>query len=439
MKDIKIGLIGFGTVGSGLVKILTDNAALIEERLGCPLVLKTIADHDIERDRGVALGGATLTANSDEVLDDPEISIVVELIGGTGAAKDLILKAFDKGKHVVTANKALLSTYGQEIFSVSEDKQLNIGFEASVAGGIPIIKALREGLTANRVESIYGIINGTANYIMSTMTNLGGNFADVLKDAQELGYAEADPTYDVEGIDAAHKLAILINLAYGTAVSHEDIYTEGISRITGLDIDFARQFGYKIKLLAIAKADGNEIEARVHPTMIAADHPLSSVEGVFNAVHMVGDAVGPVMFYGQGAGMMATASAVAGDVIDIARDIRKGVAMRVPPLGHSKESEHSLAIKDMAELTSLYYLRFTAVDKPSVLARISGVLGKHGISISSVIQQGREDEGDVPLVIVTHHAKERDLLTSLSEIEQMDVVVGKTLFIRIEETCGSAD
>src|SRR3989338_3649261 len=321
MQKINIGLIGFGTVGTGVVKVLKENAKTIQERLGAELVLKKIADKDIVRDRGIEVDKSMLTTDANEILNDHSISIIIELVGGIEPAKTFILQALNHKKHVVTANKALLSQHGEEIFKAAAKNNVDIGFEASVGGGIPIIKALKEGLVANKINSIYGIINGTANYILSKMTNEGGRFEDVLKKAQEKGYAEADPTYDVEEIDTAHKLAILINLAYGTYIRLEDIYTEVISKVTPLDIKFAKEFGYKIKLLAIAKEEGGKIEARVHATMIPAEHLLSTVDGVYNAIYLRGNAVGPVMFYGKGAGMMPTASAVAADVVDICRKI----------------------------------------------------------------------------------------------------------------------
>ena len=437
MKEINAGLIGFGTVGTGVVKVLRENADVIGKKLGARLVLKRVADRDIERKRPVELEEGVLTADAREVIDDPEISIVVELVGGTGAARDFILKSLERGKHVVTANKALLSTHGREIFALAAEKGLDIGFEASVGGGIPVLRALKEGLVANRIVSIYGIINGTANYILSKMTNEGGKFEDVLRRAQEKGYAEADPTYDVEGIDTAHKLAILIDLAYGTYVSLDDIYTEGITKITPLDIRFAREFGYRIKLLAVAKMIGREIEAAVHPTMIRATHPLAAVDGAFNAVHIVGDAVGPVMLYGLGAGMMPTASAVVSDMVDIARNILKGSTGRLSPLSYTEDAIGEVKIKDIEELESQYYIRFLALDRPGVLSKISGVLGKHNISISSVIQKGRKIGGGVPLVILTHSALERELRQAVKEIEKLDVILDKVMYIRIEENLGA--
>ncbi|HHL39569.1 MAG TPA: homoserine dehydrogenase [Deltaproteobacteria bacterium] len=438
METINAGLIGFGTVGTGVYRVLTENADVIEKKLGCRLRLKKIADRDVERDRGVKVDPALLTADPSEVINDPGISIVIELIGGTGAAREFIVEALAKGKHVVTANKALLSTHGREIFETARSMGLDIGFEASVGGGIPVIKALREGLAANHVESICGIINGTANYILSRMTSDGGRFEDVLAEAQARGYAEADPTYDVEGIDTAHKLAILINIAYGTYVELDSIYTEGISRITPLDIAFAAEFGYRVKLLAIAKSEDGEIEARVHPTMIPATHPLASVDGAFNAVHIEGDAVGPVMLYGLGAGMMPTASAVVADVVDIARNMRNGVGRRLEPLSYMHGAVREAAVRPMDELDIPWYLRFSALDRPGVLSRIAGVLGAHNISISSVIQKGRQAGEAVPLVILTHHAKERQMRAALAEIETLDVVRDRPAYIRIEENLGAS-
>jgi homoserine dehydrogenase len=436
---INVGLIGFGTVGTGVVKVLMDNPSVIRDKLGCDVTLKRIADLDTKRDRGVKIEKGVLTGNADDILNDPEISVVIELIGGTTVAKDIILKALKGGKHVVTANKALLSTHGKEIFRAAEAKGLSIGFEASVGGGIPIIKALREGLSPNRIDSIYGIINGTANYILTEMETEGGKFEEVLKSAQEKGYAELDPTYDVEGIDTAHKLAILINLAYGTYVKLDSIYTEGISRITELDVGFAKEFGFRIKLLAIAKAVDGEIEARVHPTLVPEPHPLAKVDGVFNAVFLHGNAVGDTMFYGRGAGMMPTASAVVADVVDIAKDIVKDSPPRLTPLSYAEGAIKAVKIKNMDDLELPYYLRFSALDKPGVLSKISGVLGAHNISISSVIQKGRKAGEAVPLVITTHKACEKELRTAIAEIEKLDTVLDSVMFIRIEETLGAAD
>ncbi|MBI5644241.1 MAG: homoserine dehydrogenase [Deltaproteobacteria bacterium] len=440
-KDQKIyaGLIGFGTVGTGVVKVLKENAAIIKDRLGCELILKRVADKDTIRDRGVKLDDGVLTSDAMDVINDPEISIVIELVGGTGIARTFIMEALERGKHVVTANKALLSTQGEEIFKKAAVKSVDIGFEASVGGGIPVIKALREGLSANKVESIYGIINGTANYILSKMTNEGGKFEDVLRRAQEKGYAEADPSYDVDGIDTAHKLAILINLAYGTYISLKDIYTEGISNISQHDIKFAKEFGYRIKLLAITKSIDGRIEARVHPTMIPAAHPLATVDGVYNAIHLRGNAVGSVMLYGLGAGMMPTASAVVADLIDIGRNLRKDISNRLTPLSYTEDAVKDVTIKPIDSLEIPYYIRFLSVDKPGALSKISGVLGAHNISISSVIQKDRKIGGAVPLVILTHNAHEKALRSAIEEIQQMDIIHDKIVYIRIEENLGAAN
>lgn len=433
MKAIKVGIVGFGTVGTGTAKILIENARLIEERVGIPIVVKKIADHHPEKEREVKVDPSVLTKDANEILDDPEIDIVVELIGGYGYAKEFILKAIDKGKHVVTANKALLAIHGDEIFKAVYKKGVDIGFEASVGGGIPIIRALKEGLAANRIESIYGIVNGTTNYILTKMTTEGKKFGDVLKKAQEKGYAEADPTFDVEGIDAAHKLAVLIALAYGVRIRFEDIYTEGISGITPLDIEFAKEFGYKIKLLAITKDDKGKIEARVHPTMLKENAMLATVDGVFNAIYVTGDAVGSTMFYGRGAGMMPTGSAVVSDIVDIARNIVKKSHQRVPPLGCREECIKNANVKGISETVNHYYIRFSAMDKPGVLSKITGILGENNISISSMIQKGRQVGGAVPIVMMTHEAKEKDVRKALDEIDRLPVVHDKTVFIRIEE------
>lgn len=433
MKKINVGIVGFGTVGTGTAKILIENSMLIEERVGTPIVVKRIADQNTEREREINVDPSILTKDANEILDDPEIDIVVELIGGYGYAREFILKAIDKGKHVVTANKALLAVHGDEIFRAAYRKGVDIGFEASVGGGIPIIRALKEGLVANRIESIYGIVNGTTNYILTKMTAEGKKFGDVLKKAQEKGYAEADPTFDVEGVDAAHKLAVLISLAYGVRIRFDDIYTEGISKITPLDIEFAREFGYRIKLLAITKDDKGKIEARVHPTMLKESAMLANVDGVFNAIYVTGDAVGSTMFYGRGAGMMPTGSAVVSDIADIARNIIKKSHQRVPPLGCMEDSIKEAKVKNISETVNHYYIRFSAMDKPGVLSKISGILGENNISISSMIQKGRQVGGSVPIVMMTHEAKEKDVRKALDEIDRLPVVHEKTVFIRIEE------
>jgi len=432
-KEISVGLLGLGTVGMGVVKLLRENAALIEKRLGAKLTLKRIADIDPDRPRPVAVPREILTTDARSVIGDPGISIIVELIGGFEPARTFILEALGKRKAVVTANKALLATYGSEIFRAAVDNGAEIGFEASVGGTIPVIKTLRESLAGNRIHSIFGIMNGTSNFILSKMTDEGLPFEEALKTAQKLGFAEADPTYDIEGIDTAHKLAIALSLSYGKRVRLEEIHREGISRITGQDVEFARELGYKIKLLAIAFERGDRVEARIHPTMIPFDHLLASVNGNFNAFHFIGDASGSVFLYGQGAGMDPTASAVVSDLMDISRDILNGVSGRIPPRTVPEDQIEDMRILPMEDIVTNYFFRFTAVDRPGVLSKISGILGRYDISIAAVIQKGRKLDGVVPVVMTTHMAKEKAVRKALKEIDRLDVVVGDTVVIRIED------
>jgi len=426
---INVGIIGFGTVGSGTVRILLENKDILTERLGFEINLKKIAVRDISRDRGIKVAEGVLTQDVNAVLNDPEIHIVVELIGGMHPAKDFILKAIGNGKHVVTANKALLATEGDELFNAAQKAGVEIGFEAAVAGGIPIIKVIREGLVANRIKAVYGIINGTTNYILTKMTEENVEFSDALKGAQRLGYAEADPTLDIEGIDSAHKLAILASLSYGIPLSFNEIYIEGISRISSQDIGFASELGYKVKLLAIAKETDGGVELRVHPTMLPKDYLISKVDGPFNAVYVEGDAAGSTLYYGRGAGALPTGSAVVSDIVNIARDIRKNATERIPVM---LKTSRDIKIKKIDDVTSMYYFRFSALDKPGVLSKISGILGEYNISIASVIQKGRRVGEAVPLVVLTHMAKEKDVRQAIQEIDQLSVVMGKTVFIRVE-------
>ncbi|MGZ8448062.1 MAG: homoserine dehydrogenase [Candidatus Deferrimicrobiaceae bacterium] len=433
LKEIGIGIIGFGTVGSGTVKLLLDNAELLRRRVGVPLRIVKVADLDLERDRGVSLPREILTTDGFQVTRHPGVQIVLELVGGKGAALEFLNDAIRQGKSVVTANKALLAEHGVEICKAAAAAGVDIGFEASVGGGIPIIRAMREGLAANRIQEIYGIINGTCNYILSRMTNEGKEFPGVLAEAQKIGLAEADPSFDVDGIDSAHKLAILVWLATGESIPLGNIYVEGIRHLSAQDITFAREFGYTIKLLAIAKERGNGIEVRVHPTMIPSDHLLATVGGAYNAIFVKGDFVGPSMYYGQGAGKFPTASAVISDVIEIARNLGKGVSGRIPPSGfHNQLSGRRTAVSPFAEVETEYYLRFQVVDKPGVLSKIAGILGSHQISISSVIQKGRKQESAVPIFIVTHQAKEKDMRAALEETDRLPVVLDRTRMIRIE-------
>ena len=432
-KGIKVGLIGLGTIGSGVAQILLEQGDLLRQRLGVPLILARAADLDLDRGREARIPSGLLTSDAQQVLDDPEIQILVELIGGVHPAKDYILSAISRGKHVVTANKALLATHGEEIFAAADRQGIDIGFEASVGGGIPIIRAIREGFSANAIEAIYGIINGTSNYILTKMTEEGKAFDEVLEEAKACGYAEADPTLDVEGIDSAHKLAILVNLAFGTPVEFKSIYTEGITQITPLDLEYAREFGYRVKLLAIAKRTEEEIEARVHPTMIPEDLLIARVGDVYNGIYLIGDAAGETLFYGKGAGRLPTASAVVGDILEISRNILKGACGRVPAASFQGAERRPLRIKPIEEISSLYYLRIMVQDQPAVLSKISGILGHHNISISSVIQKGRKAGHSVPVVMMTHRAREQDIRLALGEIDGLPFVSARTLLVRVED------
>lgn len=433
MKKITVGMIGFGTVGTGVLKLLRGNAPVIRERLGASVMVKKIADLDIRRNRGIRVAPALLTTDAKAITDDPSIDLVVELIGGLEPARSLLLRAIANGKQVVTANKALLAAHGMELLKAAHGKGSDIGFEGSVAGGIPIIRAIKEGLVGNRISHILGILNGTANYILTKMTNEGGNFQDILREAQACGYAERDPSLDLEGVDTAHKLAILISLAYGTAATFDRIYTEGISHIEPFDIEFTRELGYKIKLLAIARELNGQIEARVHPTLIPDGHLLSRVDGTYNAVFIHGDAVGPCVFYGKGAGMMPTASAVVSDIIDLSRNLLRGTEQRVPPFSYQQEFIKKIVIKNIREVVTRYYLRFSVLDRPGVLSKISGILGRHGISIHSVIQKGRKTRGTVSIFLLTHRALEASVRKALDEINRLSVARARTRLIRIED------
>ena len=427
-QKINIGLIGLGTVGTGVVKILQSNGALIEQRLGVPIEIVKVAVRDLKRDRGVSLNPQLLTTNPMDVVTHPDIDIVVELIGGYEPAKQLILEAIARGKQVVTANKALLAEFGDEIFNKARAASIQIGFEASVAGGIPVLKALKESLAANRIVSIYGIINGTSNYILTKMTDEERQFPDVLAEAQKAGYAEADPTFDIEGIDSAHKLAILVNLAFGTHIKPKDIFTEGISSIRPIDIDFGKEFGYKLKLLAISKYRDGKVESRVHPTMVPDDYPIAKVQGVYNAIQIVGDACGDIMLYGRGAGSLPTGSAVVGDIIDIGRSILTGASRALP----APQTGVPIELQPMENIHALYYVRFMVFDRPGVLSEISGIFGRYNISIASVIQRGRKEGSAVPLVFMTHTALEHDMKSALIEIKRLACMSEDPVLIRVE-------
>ena len=436
MSSIKVGLLGFGTVGTGVVRIFQQNADIIQQRLGKRIELIKIADLDITTDRGVRIAPDLLSTDVEDVISHPEIEIVVELIGGYEPAKSFILKAISQGKHIVTANKALMAVHGQEILAAANRRGVSVMFEAAVGGGIPIISAIKENLCANQFSSVLGILNGTCNFILTKMTQEGSDFAPVLKEAQELGYAEADPTFDIEGVDTAHKIALLSALCFGTTVDFDQVYTEGITQITAIDIKFAAQMGYKIKLLAIGKNHGSQIEVRVHPTMIPDTYQLAEVDGVFNAVRLTGDFVGPTLLYGSGAGMDATASAIMGDVMAISRDLLAGARLRVPILGYCSDQIRALSIKAISEIVSHYYLRFTVLDQPGVLAKIAGCLGEHNISIQSMIQPERHKVDSVPIVLMTHAAKEANVAAALKKIELLDIVTEPTRLIRVENDLG---
>ena len=438
-KPVGIGLVGFGTIGRGVVKVLQRNAEVIEQRLGFPLRLVRIADIDTTTDRGVDVSHVRFDADSGGLIEDPEVDIVVELVGGYDFARELILRSIAAGKHVATANKALLALHGKEIFDAAARQSVEVAFEASVGGGIPILRSLREGLNANRIESVHGIMNGTTNYVLTEMEKTGEAYDVVVKRAQDLGYAEADPTFDLEGIDAAHKLTLLVAMAYGAELTYKEVPTEGISGLTPVDFEAAREFGFRIKLLGIAKArrgeDGSErIEPRVHPTMIPATSLLANVDGAMNAVAVTGDVVGPTLFYGAGAGEFPTASALVSDLIEIAREVRRGSAGRVAPLSYLPGELGPKPLVPLGEIVGRYYLRFTAVDRPGVLAHIASVLGEHEISIESVIQKERADSaGSVPVLIMTHPAREWAVRSALEIIDRLDDVTAPTRLIRIEE------
>ena len=433
MKIVKVGMIGFGTIGAGVAKILTDNDGIISKRLGARVELVKVADLDITTDRGVELGADVLTTSVDDVINHPDIEVLIELIGGYDPAKKFLLQAIDHGKHIVTANKALLAKYGEEIFSAVSEKGLSIGFEASIGGAIPIIRSVREAFVANHIKSIEGIVNGTANYILSKMSDENCDFNTALKEAQEKGFAEADPTFDIQGIDSAHKIAVMTRLAYGTPVTFDDITVTGISGITSEDIECAREFGYRIKLLAISKCDGHAIDIRVHPAMIPIAHPMANVNGSLNAIRVCDDMMEENILIGHGAGSLPTGSAVVGDVVEISRNILTNVGERLPAGSFLEKEVKRIPLKDISEVESEYFLRFSVQDKPGVLSKISGILGKYSISIESMIQRGRGKGSEgVPLVMMCHKSSEKNIQSALNEIEELNVVCEKPNLIRVE-------
>lgn len=424
-STINIGLLGFGTIGSSVVKVLCQKKDFFENQLGINLSLKKIVDKDITTKRDVEVDKSILSTNPEDILKDKDIDVVIELIGGYEPARSFILSALQLGKSVVTANKAVLSKYWQEILLTANEFGTKIYFEASVAGGIPLISSIRQGLIANKITSIFGIINGTCNYILTKMEEEDKGFNQALQEAQSSGFAEKDPTLDIEGDDTAHKLAILASLAFGQWVNDDKIYTEGITNITKKDILYAQELGYAIKLLGIAKLVNNEIEVRVHPTMIPKTHILSSVSGVYNGIYLAGDLTGPLIFYGQGAGKLPTSSAVISDIINLIKELGNKEDF------HYYLQQEKLKIREIGDVKSKYYIRFSALDKPGVLAAIAGILGEYKISIASVIQKERGEV--VPIIMLTHEAKEGDMKKALEKIDKLDTIKDKSLIIRVEE------
>jgi homoserine dehydrogenase len=430
-RGINIALLGRGTVAQGVIKLLSRNRRLIKKRVGATLFLSKVLTRNSRKRRGIKLPARLMTDIPEKIFRDPDVDIVVELIGGYEPARSYILRAMEAGKDVVTANKALLAVHGEEIFARARRHGIDIGFEASVAGGIPIIRTLKEGLAGDRNRALFAILNGTCNYILTTMEEGRENFHEALAHAQKLGYAEADPTFDINGTDAAHKLAILVVLAFGTRVRLKDIYTEGIRHISAMDIAYAGELGYRIKLLAIARNENGAIEARVHPALIPVHHPLAMVRGPSNAIFIDGEALGPTMYFGQGAGMMPTATAVLADIIEIARNRLHGKSLRIPPLGYPIDSLSRLPVKSIDDLKTDYYLRFMVLDRPGVLSQIAGILGYYGISIASVIQKEERAGNSVPVVMHTRETWERDLKKALSRINRLKVVKAKSVYIRV--------
>ena len=434
MKPINVGLLGIGTVGGGTFTVLARNEEEITRRAGRPIRITRVADKNLDLANRVAAGKASVTDDAFAVVADPDIDIVVELIGGCGVAKDLVLKAIENGKHVVTANKALLANHGNEIFAAAQQKGVMVAFEAAVAGGVPIIKALREGLTANRIQWIAGIINGTTNFILSEMRDKGLSFDAVLAEAQELGYAEADPTFDIEGIDAAHKLTIMSAIAFGIPMQFAKCYTEGISRLTREDIVYAEQLGYRIKLLGITKRKPNGVELRVHPTLIPAKRLIANVEGVMNAVLVQGDAVGSTLYYGRGAGAEPTASAVVADLVDVTRMHTADPEHRVPHLAFQPDRLSDLPVLPMEAVETAYYLRMRVEDRPGVLADVTRILADSSISIDAMIQkEPSEGELQTDIILLTHLTIEKQVNAAIARIEALGSVSGKVTRIRLEQ------
>jgi homoserine dehydrogenase len=434
LKPIHVGLLGLGTVGSGTIEVLRRNREEISRRAGRDIVITVASARDLSKERKVSLDGIELVPTAGHIVSRPDIDIVVELIGGDTAARELVLKAIDAGKHVVTANKALLARHGTEIFARAHAKGVMVAFEASVAGGVPIIKAIREGLSANRIEWIAGIINGTCNYILSEMRDKALPFDMVLAEAQRLGYAEADPSFDVDGIDAAHKLTILAAIAFGIPMQFDKCYTEGIGKLTALDIKYAEGLGYRIKLLGITRQAARGIELRVHPTLVPSRRLIANVEGVMNAVLVKGDAVGPTLYYGRGAGAEATASAVVADLVDVTRMATADPEQRVPHLAFQPDRLSDTPILPMEEIETAYYLRLRALDRPGVLADVTRICADHSISIDAIFQkEAAEGEDQVDVVILTHTTVEKNINAAIAKVEKLETIPVPVVRIRLEE------
>ena len=433
MEPVKVGLLGLGTVGGGTVNVLQRNAEEIARRAGRSIVISHAAARDLDKPRICDTEGMQLSVNPEEVIDNPEVEIIVELVGGEGLAKDAILRAIANGKHVVTANKALIAKHGNEIFAAAQEKGVMVAFEAAVAGGIPIIKSIREGLAANVIEWLAGIINGTGNFILTEMRDKGRDFADVLAEAQRLGYAEADPTFDVEGIDAAHKLTILASIAFGIPLQFAKVYTEGITHITPEDVTYAEELGYRIKHLGVARRTVHGIELRVHPTLIPERRLIANVDGVMNAVLVKGDAVGPTMYYGPGAGAEPTASAVVADLVDVVRAMTTDPENRVPHLAFQPSALADTTVLGMEDVETAYYLRMQVVDKPGVLKELTGILADLEISIEAIIQkEPPPGETLVPIILLTRQVPERNMDRAIERIDEMSAVFGEVSKIRVE-------
>jgi homoserine dehydrogenase len=432
LDPVKVGVLGLGTVGGGTVNVLKRNAEEITRRAGRGIVVTHAATRDPNKARICDTTGIELTRDPFDVVNNPAVQIVVELIGGDTLARDLVMAAINNGKHVVTANKALIAKHGNEIFASAQKKGVMVAFEAAVAGGIPIIKAVREGLAGNKIEWLAGIINGTGNFILTEMRDKGSNFNDVLSEAQRLGYAEADPTFDVEGIDAAHKLTILASIAFGIPLQFESCFTEGITKITREDVEYAEELGYRIKHLGISRRTDTGIELRVHPTLIPERRLIANVDGVMNAVLVKGDAVGPTLYYGAGAGADPTASAVVADIVDVVRTLTSDPENRVPHLAFQPGALSNMPILPMEEVVTAYYLRMQVKDKPGVLADVTRILGEANISIEAILQKEPVGDAEATIIMLTHHVKEGVMNKAISDIEALDTITGEVTRIRLE-------